>query len=108
MGVVDRTKLLLKLLQRFEVWTCKIVAQDQLVTSTRLLPEAARVKTDQCCFSPLVNIPSSKYFEELHPPIELGEDEKENDKNNSTTTSTSAFYRRNKYIQCCTLPVPPN
>mmetsp|Transcript_54371 Transcript_54371/g.61524 ORF Transcript_54371/g.61524 Transcript_54371/m.61524 type:complete len:1761 (-) Transcript_54371:323-5605(-) len=107
-SVVDRTKLLLKLLQRFEVWTCKIVAQDQLVTSTRLLPEAARVKTNQCCFSPLVNIPSSKYFEELHPPIELGEAEKENDKNNSTTTSTSAFYRRNKYIQCCTLPVPPN
>jgi hypothetical protein len=145
----DRMKLLLKLLQRFEVWTCKFVAQDQLVTSTRLLPADSatkgKIKQESCCFSPFINIPSSKYFEELVPSIDIddgsGEDDnEENEKmtptaagveavavavavaetNNgnstgttttsstSTSTSTSAFFRRNKCIQCCTLAMPPN
>ena len=137
----DRMKLLLKLLQRFEVWTCKFVAQDQLVTSTRLLPVDAtaksKIKQESCCFSPLINIPSSKYFEELVPSIEIDngiekEEDEENEKMTTTTTtldaalavaaiakngnstvsststSTSAFYRRNKCIQCCTLALPPN
>ena len=137
----DRMKLLLKLLQRFEVWTCKFVAQDQLVTSTRLLPVDAtaksKIKQESCCFSPLINIPSSKYFEELVPSIEIDngiekEEDEENEKMTTTTTtldaalavaavtkndnltvsststSTSAFHRRNKCIQCCTLAMPPN
>ena len=51
-NVPNRTKLIFSMLRRFEVWTSKIVAQDQLVTPTRLLPEAARSKTDQCGTQP--------------------------------------------------------
>lgn len=117
-AIPDRTKLVFTILRRCEVWTCKLVAQDQLVTPTRLLPAAARIKTDQCCFSPLINIPSSKYFAKLLPPIAVDNKEQaallstvaEGTENNSSPSQSSipAFHRKNKCVQCCTLALPPN
>ena len=112
----DRTKLVFFMLQRCEVWTCKLVAQDQLLTSNRLLPEAARIKTDQCCFSTLLNIPSSKYFQKILNPIVSENKEQEAtgsttaEEMNSTTSKIliPAFHRHSKYAQCCSLALPPN
>jgi hypothetical protein len=114
----DRTKLVFSILRRCEVWTCKLVAQDQLVTPTRLLAEAARIKTDQCCFSPLINIPSSKYFAKILPPIDVDDRDQaallstvtEVTENNTSPSQSTipAFHRKNKCVQCCTLALPPN
>jgi C-terminal processing protease CtpA/Prc len=109
-SISGRTKLLLTLLHRFEVWISKVVAQDQLVTSKESLSEAARLKIDQRFSSPFINLPLSNYFQEILPPIELGQEEERS--NNSSTLSNSlsksVFYKQNRCIECCTLPLPPN
>jgi len=114
--IPDRTKSIHSMLRRCEVWTCKVVAQDHLVSPTSLLPETARNKTTQCCFSPLLNLPSSKYFANLLPPIILkdknqvaGESEEvAADNTTSASSSIPAFHRKNNCAQCCSLALPPN
>lgn len=117
--IPDRTKLVFSMLRRCEVWTSKLIAQDQLVTSTELLPPAIRGKTTQSCFCPFLSIPPSSYFEKLLPPIVI--DNKEIVHRASTTAGevtengpssaespTSAFHRKNICIRGATLGLPPN
>jgi hypothetical protein len=109
----DRTKLILSILRRFEVWTSKLIAQDQLVTSTRLLREASKIKADQCCFSPFLNVPSSKYFAKLLPSIDVEDQEQitlasQTAKNAPLSQSLTSVFHGIVNAECCTLALPPN
>ncbi len=111
--IPDRIKLIFSMLRRFEVWTSKLVAQDQLLTPTKLLPEAVRnkSKTDQLSFSPFLNIPPSNYFAKILPSkkgnsalVSTAVDEEVN----NSQSSISAFHRKDMCMQGCTLGLPPN
>ncbi|VEU39727.1 unnamed protein product [Pseudo-nitzschia multistriata] len=130
-GVPDRTKLVLSMLWNCKVWTCKVVAQDHLVSPARLMPCTGRKEAGLCCFSPFLNIPCSKYFAKLLPPVpveetrpmaeseaSIAEDSATSGKqpaavteaDNATPASSRipAFHRKKKFRRCCSLALPPN
>ena len=98
----EHLKLIHHLLQRFEVWSTKIIAQQTFVaqtSSTGLLgPEDVTKVNHHCCFSPFLNLPCSGHFCQLLP--ETSSD------GPPVKVMPSAFHKHS--VQCCTLPLPPN
>ena len=86
------------LLQRFEVWSSKIVAQQTFVTPTTkgLVDDHSTVT--QCCFSPFLNLPSSAYFYDLLPEVSREAP--------PIKEMPSAFHSHS--VPCCTLLLSPN
>lgn len=93
----ERSKLIHRLLQRFEVWSTKMAAQQILVAPAKTLIED-RVKAQSCCFSPFLNLPSSKHFCELLPDVSTNR--------SPVTKLPTAIHDFSP--SCCSLPVTPN
>lgn len=109
-AVADRTKIIHLLLERLEVWSTKYLSHDFLLASTKLLPEKARAQTEQCCFSPLLNLPASAYFSSRMPVVSVDKEQSLDpfSERDVDHMKLSAFHRPNKQINCCTLALPPN
>jgi len=95
----ERLKFINHLLQRFEVWSTKIVAQQTFVAQTSMLgPEDLTKVNHHCCFSPFLNLPCSGHFCQLLP-------ESSSD-GPPVKTMPTAFHKNS--VPCCTMPLPPN
>ncbi|CAJ1966773.1 unnamed protein product [Cylindrotheca closterium] len=92
-----RTKRIHHLLLRFEVWTTKVLAQKDFVTSCGALLEDTK-KTKYSHFSPHLNIPCSDHFCNILPEV--------SQKEWSTPKLPSAMHHMPS--ASCTLPVTPN
>eukprot|EP00980_Cylindrotheca_fusiformis_P004017 scaffold880_cov132-Cylindrotheca_fusiformis.AAC.13 len=92
-----RTKQIHHLLNRFEVWSTKMLAQHTLIAPTSSLVLRAS-KVVSCCFSPLLNLPSSQHFCGLLPDVSTS--------GPPVTKLPSAIHEFSP--TCCTLPITPN
>jgi hypothetical protein len=93
----ERFKFLHHLLRRFEVWSTKIVAQQLFVSPTSEFTEN-QAKAEHCCYSPLLNLPSSKYFCQVLLEVPSN--------GSPVKVLPSAFH--NHSVKCCSLPLVPN
>ncbi|KAG7346220.1 serine endoprotease [Nitzschia inconspicua] len=108
----DRTKSIHLLLQRLEVWATKLVAQDFLVARRTLFDPSsssssakrAASSRGSCCHSCLLNLPCSKYFASIIPPVKMTKEEKRQRLSASTTDSQNV----GPSINCCSMSLPPN
>jgi len=97
-SVSKRTKRIHCLLQRFEVWSTKVLAQKDLVAPCGALLEDTK-KTTYSHFSPYLNIPCSDHFCKILPGVSRNEW--------SIPTLPSAMHRMPTKASC-TLPLTPN
>jgi hypothetical protein len=100
----EREKAIHHLLRRFEVWSTKAIAQSVLLTPRSTANSSSELANNNnpCCYSPLLNLPSAKHFQNLLP------DSLEEDPPMDFTTGESESAFHNLKPSCCSLSLPPN